>query len=370
MLVWDWYYSNHFIIKAIITMLQINNLDVHINHHKILNNISLTLDTNKHGVIFGPSGCGKSTLLNSIAGFRSITSGSITHNDKLLSSNKSELQTHKRSIGMVFQDPSLFPHLTVFENIAFGLKGYSKDDIQKRVSSLLSLVNLTDFENRYPHECSGGQQQRIALARALAPKPSLLLCDEPFSNLDQDTQIQLCHDVKRICDLENTQLLLVTHNIDEASILADYMGVMIDGNLIQWGPFNDVLNHPNSERVAKILGYQNIIPIMVDEKSNILFNNHIIFESITLSNSQNHVDSTQTVSQKPTYLLLKNQHIKLASSGMFPCKILNVRYNGHIYTVTVQINTTILVMHTVEDVTSKDPFCSFSFDSPPLLLTA
>jgi iron(III) transport system ATP-binding protein len=185
-------------------------------------------------VLVGPSGCGKTTVLRAIAGFEPLRTGSIRLGDALLSSTEVHLPPEQRRVGMMFQEYALFPHLSAGRNVAFGLRRSSRSMQQARVAEMLALVGLADAGERFPHELSGGQQQRIALARALAPSPALLLLDEPFSNLDGGTRERLTAEVRGILNRAGQTAILVTHNEAEAHAMADRIGVMHGGRITHW----------------------------------------------------------------------------------------------------------------------------------------
>lgn len=187
----------------------------------VLKRYSLTLQAGKTVCILGPSGCGKSSLLRVIAGFESIDAGAIYLNDTLLSSATHTVAPEHRRVGFMFQDYALFPHLNVAQNIGFGLKKLSAEAREQQVQALLKLVDLEPYAKRFPHELSGGQQQRAALARALAPKPDILLLDEPFSNLDADTRERLIVELRTILKQTGVTTLMVTHSHSEAVALGD-----------------------------------------------------------------------------------------------------------------------------------------------------
>ena len=187
----------------------------------VLKRYSLTLQAGETVCILGPSGCGKSSLLRVIAGFETIDAGAIYLNDTLLSSATHTVAPEHRRVGFMFQDYALFPHLNVAQNIGFGLKKLSTQAREKQVQALLKLVDLEPYAKRFPHELSGGQQQRAALARALAPKPDILLLDEPFSNLDADTRERLIVELRAILKQTGVTTLMVTHSHSEAVALGD-----------------------------------------------------------------------------------------------------------------------------------------------------
>lgn len=187
----------------------------------VLKRYSLTLQAGETVCILGPSGCGKSSLLRAIAGFETIDAGTIYLNDTLLSSATHIVAPEHRRVGFMFQDYALFPHLNVADNIGFGLKKLDSQARAQQVHAMLALVDLEPYAKRFPHELSGGQQQRAALARALAPKPEILLLDEPFSNLDADTRERLILELRNILKQTGTTTLMVTHSHSEAVALGD-----------------------------------------------------------------------------------------------------------------------------------------------------
>lgn len=236
------------------TILQVKHVDVAYGKNTIVKDCSFILDEGEIGCLLGPSGCGKTTLLRAIAGFEPIKRGSITLCDVLVSDANFTMPPEKRNIGMVFQDFALFPHLTIADNIAFGIRHLSRKDKRARVTQLLQLVNLPDYGERYPHELSGGQQQRVALARGLAPKPDLLLLDEPFSSMDVELREELAYEVREILKQENITAILVTHDQNEAFAMADNIGVINQGELLQWGKGYELYHEPNSIFVADFIG--------------------------------------------------------------------------------------------------------------------
>jgi iron(III) transport system ATP-binding protein len=202
--------------------------------HTVVDGFSLSLGAGRIGCLLGPSGCGKTTVLRAIAGFEPLRAGSIRLGDRLLSSAAVHLPPEERRVGMMFQEYALFPHLTAAQNVGFGLRRLPQPDQRARVAEMLALVGLAESGGRYPHELSGGQQQRIALARALAPSPALLLLDEPFSNLDAATRERLTVEVREILKAAGQTAVLVTHNEAEAQAMADHIGLMHNGRLTRW----------------------------------------------------------------------------------------------------------------------------------------
>jgi iron(III) transport system ATP-binding protein len=202
--------------------------------HTVVDSFSLSLSAGYIACLFGPSGCGKTTVLRAIAGFEPVRAGTVRLGDVLLSSVQQHLPPEQRRVGMMFQEYALFPHLSAAKNVAFGLRRQNRAAQQARVAEMLALVGLAEAGERYPHELSGGQQQRIALARALAPSPALLLLDEPFSNLDGGTRERLTAEVRGILKQAGQTAILVTHNEAEAHAMADRIGVMHGGRITHW----------------------------------------------------------------------------------------------------------------------------------------
>lgn len=219
--------------------------------------------------LLGPSGCGKTTVLRSIAGFHKLSGGQIELDQQVISTPSHSVAPEHRHIGMVFQDYALFPHLTVAENICFGLHKYSRAEKLRAVTELLELVSLTGLEQRYPHELSGGQQQRIALARALAPKPKLLLMDEPFSSLDVELRRGLALEVRSILKQQGVSAILVTHDQEEAFAFADYIGVMNQGKVEQWDKPYELYHQAKTRFVANFIGRGAFVPGTIKQHDSI-----------------------------------------------------------------------------------------------------
>ncbi len=199
--------------------------------------------------LLGPSGCGKTTVLRLIAGLERPDSGEIVIDGRTVA-GRVWVPPEKRMVGIVFQDYALFPHLTVFKNVAFGLRRYKAEEIEKKVMEMLELVGLVDKAHRYPHELSGGEQQRIALARALAPSPEVLLLDEPFSSLDADLRSELRIETRRIQKEMGITTVLVTHDQQEAFFLSERIGVLRSGRLLQVGRPDEIYHKPANRFVA------------------------------------------------------------------------------------------------------------------------
>ncbi len=259
-------------------LLNINDLCVNLQGKTILSNVQLTLSKGDILGLVGPSGCGKTTLLNTIAGFIAQEQGQIvidnTHVDSTLMGNtltgntmaispENNVAPQHRNIGMIFQDYALFPHLTVEQNICFGIDKLAKAEQQARLKNLVNLLELTNLEKRFPHQLSGGQQQRVAIARALAPQPQLLLLDEPFSNIDARLRNELMLEMRQLLKQLNITAIFVTHNKDEVFTFADKISVMHQGNILQTGNPADVCQQPANWQVADFLQLGSWIPLKV-----------------------------------------------------------------------------------------------------------
>ncbi|MGB4468006.1 MAG: ABC transporter ATP-binding protein [Azovibrio sp.] len=226
----------------------------------VVQNVSLAVEAGRIACLLGPSGCGKTTLLRCIAGFEEVAGGEIRLQGASVSRPGFRLPTEKRRIGMVFQDYALFPHLTVEQNVAFGLGSQGAAEKLERVNHLLTLVGLSGQGHKFPHELSGGQQQRVALARALAPRPELILLDEPFSNLDVDLRERLSLEVRDILKREGSTAILVTHDQYEAFAMADEIGIVAEGRIQQWDTPYTLYHQPANRFVADFIGQGVLVP--------------------------------------------------------------------------------------------------------------
>lgn len=232
--------------------LEISHLEVSFGPKKVIDNLSLSLREGEIAALLGPSGCGKTTLLRSIAGLIQPTSGTIRFGSQLVGLSSVVLPPHRRGIGYVPQQGALFPHLSVAKNIAFGLdkKSHSKDEINRIVGEMLTLISMSGLEDRKPSELSGGQQTRVALARALAVKPKMVLLDEPFSALDAQLRNELRSDVVSLLRASGTTAILVTHDREEALVSSDQVVLMRNGSIAQYGTPEEVYENPASPSIA------------------------------------------------------------------------------------------------------------------------
>ena len=235
-------------------MLEINNLAILFDGKTIISDISLRLEQGRIGCLLGPSGCGKTTLLRTIAGFEQPRRGEVWVGGRCFSSPSLLVPVEQRGVGMVFQDFALFPHLAVRDNIAFGLQEQSGEARRARVDEVVGMLAIAKFQHMYPHQLSGGQQQRVAIARALAPRPDMLLLDEPFSNMDVELREQIARELRMILKQDGMTTILVTHNQLEAFAMADEIGVIRDGALLQWDTAFNLYHRPAGPEIADFIG--------------------------------------------------------------------------------------------------------------------
>jgi iron(III) transport system ATP-binding protein len=227
--------------------------------------LTLAVERGQILALLGPSGCGITTTLRLIAGFETPDAGRVLIGGRVMADAEGGVAVapEERGVGVVFQDYALFPHLTVEDNVAFGLHALPRDQRRQRVRAVLDLVGMLELAGRYPHELSGGQQQRVAVARALAPAPALILLDEPFSNLDADLRAQMRDEVENVLRSTGTTAVFVTHDQEEAFTIADVVGVLNGGRLEQLAPPETIYHHPATPFVAEFVGAADFLPGLV-----------------------------------------------------------------------------------------------------------
>ncbi len=302
----------------------------------VVNKVSFTVNPEEIFAILGPSGCGKTTTLRLIAGFERTDQGSIQLKGKTLECPYTHRSPEKRGIGFVFQDFALFPHLTVMDNVIFGLRDIPKSQKTARAAEMLELIGMMPFSKRKPHELSGGQQQRVAVARALAPRPEILLMDEPFSNLDAVLRQTTRDEVRRILKEARMSSILVTHDQEEALSVADRIGVMENGSLIQIGTPEEVYYRPKTKFVAQFLGRTNVFPAMA---SGLEANSNI--GNIMLDRPAR---GDVLISIRPEHLTL--EHTTPANTQGISGVVLNKEFKGHDITYHVKLERCNCIVHT------------------------
>lgn len=292
--------------------LSVSHLSVAFQQHAVLHEFSLQVDQGDIVCLLGPSGCGKTTALKAIAGLQITQSGSIDILGKTVADGRFNLPTQQRNIGFIFQDYALFPHLSVADNIGYGLRTLGKAEQQQRIQDMLSLVELDEYAKRYPHELSGGQQQRIALARALAPQPELLLMDEPFSNIDSQVKRRMMSELRHLIKRSGVTAIFVTHAKDEAFVFADKTAVMMNGQIQQYGTPADVFNTPSNCDVARFMEAGNLCQ-------------HHDLEWL--------FDQPSTQDQGDKYALFKRHQLVIEPSTDGPATVSDIQFNGRGYLI-------------------------------------
>ncbi|MGM0582405.1 MAG: ABC transporter ATP-binding protein [Bacteroidota bacterium] len=305
-----------------------------------VNNASLTVNKGELLALVGESGSGKTTLLRLVAGFEEADSGQIQINgDKVVDDNFS-MKPEKRKIGMVFQDYALFPHLTVAENIKFGLSKSQFPNLNDRVREVTDMVGLSSYENRYPHHLSGGQQQRVALARALAPNPGLILLDEPFSNLDAVLKDQVREEVRSIIKKAGATALFVTHDMRDALSSADRIAILKDGKIQQVGTPRELYETPKNLYVASFFGKINAM--------------NATAENGTYKLKAGEIKGAKTDKKGQILIAIRPENIEILTEeqeGTFPAKVVLAQYFGDHQQVHADIGAeTHVVIHAHEKI--------------------
>lgn len=283
--------------------------------------VSLTVPPGTITALLGPSGCGKTTTLRLVAGFTAPDEGEIEVGDTVVTGGGVFVPPERRRVGVVFQQLALFPHLDVAGNVAYGLRSWARPARRARVAELLELVGLAGMEHRLPNELSGGQAQRVAVARALAPKPAVVLLDEPFSSLDVSRRDEVRAEVRRILRAEGATGLLVTHDQDEALVLGDQVAVMLGGRIAQTGPPDEVYGRPGTPAVAEFLGEANLFA--GDVRDGLL---HTVIGPVE-------VDAPDG----PATGLVRPEDLDLQLAPGSRCRVVDVEYFGHDQRITVDL---------------------------------
>ena len=319
-------------------IIEIKNVSKTYGDNTVLNNLSLNIRKNEFLTLLGPSGCGKTTTLKILAGFENSDIGKVLFNDEDISA----LPPYKRQLNTVFQKYALFPHMNVYENIAFGLKikKVSKNEIDKKVSEMLKLVALEGFEKRSIDSLSGGQQQRVAIARALVNEPKVLLLDEPLGALDLKLRKEMQSELKRIQQRLGITFIFVTHDQEEALTMSDTIVVMNKGIIQQMGSPEDIYNEPANAFVADFIGESNIVYGIMLEDLKVEFCNHVFTCVDKGFNSNEVVD-----------VVIRPEDIEIISpeKGMITGKVNSVKFKGVHYEIEVIENEHKWIVHNIKN---------------------
>ena len=323
------------------TIIEIKNINVSYGSNHVLKEVSLNIENKDFYTFLGPSGCGKTTLLRLIAGFEKSSSGELFIDGKEVSN----LNPWERDVGMVFQNYALWPHMTVYKNISFGLeeKKIDKKEIKSRVDEVLELVDLKDLSGRYPFQLSGGQQQRVALARTLVVKPKVLLLDEPLSNLDAKLRVQMRKELQDLHKKIGITSIFVTHDQEEANSMSTNLAILNEGVVQQVGKPVDLYNNPENIFVANFLGTTNVIDGTFKN------NNFTSSEGLEIKDI---IDD-----KKGTNILLRPQNLYLDSNNNdfqnFEAIVINQEFLGNIVRYTVDVKNHLLTVDSLHEVNKK-----------------
>lgn len=306
-----------------------------------ITNISLAVRSGEIVCLLGPSGCGKTTVLRAIAGFEPVREGEIRLGGRLVSSPHEQVPTEQRSVGMVFQEYALFPHLRIADNIGFGLQGLAPAQRSARITAMLALTGLTGLDRRYPHELSGGQQQRVALARALAHNPVILLLDEPFSNLDPDMVTHMRQELHALLKRTNTTTILVTHDHEEAFAIADRIAVLNNGRLEQLDTPEMIYHVPATPFVADFVGQADFVPGIIQQ------------DKVVTELGEFPTQKTFPIGT-PVVVMIRPDDVRVSSAGHGDATIVARQFRGseNLYRIRLRSGR---ILHSSEDSTAVYP---------------
>ncbi len=324
--------------------LLLQNINKKFGETETLKNVRLTAHAGEFLTLLGPSGCGKTTLLKIIAGLEIPDTGKVILGDQDITN----LPAEKRQINTVFQNYALFPHLNIFENIAFGLKArkFPKNIIKKRVEKKIVILSLEGLENRKPHQLSGGQKQRVALARALVNEPDVLLLDEPMSALDAKLRAKVQVELRRLQQKLQKTFILVTHDQDEALVVSDHIAVMNEGEIIQAGTALDVYDNPKTKFVAEFLGAANIIEGKAVEQG---IKTKIGF--LKLENTPSWTNDRGAVAIRPEWIKIRE---KMPAVNGIKGEIIEIIYRGSEFDIRIEPGNLRVKTNTYRNFKQKD----------------
>ncbi len=312
---------------------QLKNITKKFGDVTAVDDASLSIGEGDFFTLLGPSGCGKTTLLRIIAGFCSPDQGTVTFGDRIIN----DIPAHKRETGMVFQNYALFPHLSVFDNVAYGLRARKapSGEIRTRVMNILKSVQLEGLQDRYPGQLSGGQQQRVALARALVISPDVLLMDEPLSNLDAKLRVGMRDEIKKIQKKLNITTIYVTHDQEEAMAVSDRIAIIDKGKIVQMGNPYDIYFRPRSRFVAEFMGNSNILDAEVDhyDDGRALLRAKIDGKTVHIridDPGKGHI----TISLRPEWIRLVDER-SLSQPNVFEGEVISATFLGSMLRYTV-----------------------------------
>ncbi len=307
--------------------LELRNVSLRINQYRLANDISFQLQTGELACLLGPTGSGKSSVLRAIAGLISIDDGEILIGSILCSSTKKHVPTHTRQTTLVFQENTLFPHITLEENIRYGIKNWTLQNRNSRVNKLLKITCLEHKRTLYPHQLSGGELQRGAIARAMAPRPRIMLLDEPFSNQDTEIREELAWEVRQLLKSEQTTALMVTHNQDEAFALADKIGLLHHGDLVQWDYPQQLYHRPINRFAAEFVGRGSTIKGIVQSKTAV---------ATSLGRITGAIDTEKFRIRQQVEVFLRPEDIEFNKNSRKKARVMQRRFRGTNYFYTFE----------------------------------
>ena len=297
--------------------LNLQSVKISLDSKVILDDVNLKIDTGEIVSLMGSSASGKTSLIRSIAGFHNISSGMIQIDGQIVDDSIRRSDVAMRNVGVIFQDLALFPHLTVRENICFGLNNIDSAQQQNRAKKLEDLLDIENITNRYPNQISGGQQQRVAIARAIAPKPNLLLLDEPFSALDYELKDNLMNDIMKLIKSENITAILITHSAEEAFKMSDKIAFISNNTITQFANPYDIYHRPVSKEIANFFGISSYIKAKITDSSHI---NCILGDFVGMVDQFNKDDKVD--------LLIRPDDIIHDDDSLFSAKVTEKTFRG------------------------------------------